>query len=98
MIGITCWVTLVTPKKFVSNCAFISSNDRSSNAPKRPYPAHQFFLFPTQCFLIRFFTELSPVTSSCIGFKGSRSVLAIDWRVADLLISRTEACIKTVSS
>jgi len=39
MIGITCWVTLTTPKKFVSNCAFISSNDRSSNAPKRPYPA-----------------------------------------------------------
>jgi hypothetical protein len=39
IIGSTCCVTLMTPKKLVSNCAFISSTERSSNAPNRPYPA-----------------------------------------------------------
>ena len=40
IIGSTCWVTLTTPKKLVSNCDFISSNERSSNAPKRPIPRY----------------------------------------------------------
>ena len=67
----------MTPKKLVSNCAFISSNERSSNAPKRAYPAlltsTSILPFSKTIFSIASFTEISSVTSaqliSKVGFQ-----------------------------
>src|SRR5919106_1981943 len=36
IMGRTCCVSRITPKKFVSNCDFISSTDKSSKAPTSP--------------------------------------------------------------
>jgi hypothetical protein len=70
MTGRTCCVTRITPKKLVSNCAFISSIDISSRGPKSPYPA----LFTNTSILsfsaaatilsIAFLTDIPSLTSS----------------------------------
>ena len=69
MTGRTCCVTRITPKKLVSNCAFISSIDISSRDRKSPYPA----LFTNTSILlfsaatissIASLTDLSSLTSS----------------------------------
>jgi hypothetical protein len=39
IIGITSFVTLIMPKKLVSNWDLNSSSDKSSTAPLTPYPA-----------------------------------------------------------
>ena len=61
-------MTRTTPKKFVSNCAFISSIDKSSRDPKSPYPAlftnTSILLFSATILSIASLTDLSSLTSS----------------------------------
>src|SRR5215211_1069851 len=68
IIGRTCCVSRITPNKLVSNCDLISSTDKSSKAPTRPYPAlftsTSILSFSDSTFSIESLIEASSFTSS----------------------------------
>src|SRR6478736_2444288 len=95
IIGKEFCITLITPKKFVSNCDFISSNDISSREPKSPYPAlftnTSILFFSLPILSIASLTELSLLTSSSTNCNDKFFFSAMSVIFFDFLIFRIEA-------
>ena len=81
IIGITCFITITAPKKFVSNCALISSIEVSSRAPPNAYPAllttTSILFLSSNIVSMAFEIDLSSLTSSSMSCNGRLSFLAI---------------------